>query len=63
MAYVWTLLDADERALRSTDEFASRAEAERWLGGCWEELAAEGAEAVALDHDGEVVYRMGLEPE
>ena len=63
MAYVWTLLDGNERTLRTTGRFASREEAEGWLGSCWEELAAEGAQAVTLDHDGELVYRMGLWPE
>ncbi len=60
MAFTWRLVDASGSVLRATEPFATRAEAEAWVGGTWQELLAEGAESVALVEDDDVVYEMGL---
>jgi len=59
-SYVWVLLDAGGADMRTTDTFASQAEAEAWMGAEWSALLDEGAEYVSLRADGEQVYRMGL---
>lgn len=60
----WVLHDAAGEELRKTDAFASKDEAEAWMGACWSELLAEGAEAVSLvDERGNTYYKMGLREE
>lgn len=56
----WILKDADGTELRSTDAFASRDEAEAWMGQEWQGLLESGAESVVLVEDDRVVYEMGL---
>ena len=46
--------------MRSTEEFASQAEAEGWLASEWQRLADEGAAAVSLRGDSGEVYEMSL---
>lgn len=58
--FLWTLLDADGNALRSSEEFVSKEEAEAWMGSEWAALLEEGAESVALMENGSRVYEMGL---
>ena len=57
---VWVLKDADGAALRSTEPFGSREEAEAWMGSEWAGLLDEGAETVVLMEDDKKVYEMGL---
>lgn len=58
--YVWKLHAADGADLRQTDPFASKEEAEAWMGAEWAALLEEGAETVSLVHGDETLYRMGL---
>lgn len=58
--YTWTLQDAAGKDMRTTDAFASKEEAESWMGAEWSALRDEGGEFVLLVADGAVVYRMGL---
>ncbi len=63
--YRWVLHDASGADLRSsTERFASREEAEAWMGAEWARLLDEGAETVSLvDDHGTAYYRMGLREE
>lgn len=64
MGYRWVLHDASGSELRSTEWFASREEAENWMGAEWASLLEEGAEEVSLiGDDGRAFYRMGLREE
>ena len=56
-AWDWDLLDADERVLDQpvSPAFASRFDAEAWLGESWRQLAAQGGAAARLAHHGEWV--------
>ena len=56
----WTLLDPDGNELRSSETFASKEEAEAWMGAEWAALLEEGAESVALMEDDTRLYEMGL---
>jgi hypothetical protein len=58
--YVWKLHAAGGEDLRQTDPFASKEEAEAWMGAEWAALLEEGAETVSLVHGDDVLYRMGL---
>ncbi len=58
--YLWKLHGPAGEDLRETEPFASREEAEAWMGAEWASLLEEGAETVSLVHDGERLYRMGL---
>ena len=60
MAFTWTLLDPLGADMRTTEEFASKEEAEAWMGTEWSGLLDEGAEFVSLRENGKQVYRMGL---
>jgi len=60
MAFTWTLLDPLGADMRTTEEFASKAEAEAWMGTEWASLVDEGAEFVSLRENGKQVYKMGL---
>lgn len=60
MAFIWTLHDASGTDLRSTEEFASKEEAETWMGSEWAALLEEGAETVSLMDGDERLYKMGL---
>lgn len=46
--------------MRATQTFASKEEAEAWMGDEWASLLEEGAEFVSLRANGEQLYRMGL---
>lgn len=59
----WVLHDASGTDLRSTDEFASKEEAEAWMGREWSSLLDEGAESVTLMNGDDRDYRMGLRAE
>ena len=61
--FAWIVHDADGRDLRTTETFPTREEAEAWLGTEWRALADSSGDAVSLVEDGEVVYRMSLQPE
>jgi hypothetical protein len=56
----WTLHDSSGADLRSSETFASKEDAEAWLGREWSSLADEGAESVSLREGGDVLYRMSL---
>lgn len=58
--YVWKLLDARGDEMRRTEPFASKEEAEAWMGAEWSALLDEGAETVSLVHGDDFLYRMGL---
>jgi hypothetical protein len=57
----WIPQDAEGKDLAPTEAFASREEAEAWMGREWEALLESGAEYVKLvGDDGGSLYRMGL---
>ena len=60
MPFTWTLLDPLLADMRTTQEFATKEEAEAWMGTEWSALLDEGAEYVSLRENGKQVYRMGL---
>ena len=60
MSFRWVLHDASGKQMRASEAFASREEAEEWMGVQWSALLAEGAEEVTLMDEGELIYRMGL---
>jgi hypothetical protein len=62
-AYSWVVHDEDGRDLKTTETFASQADAEAWLGSEWSALAAAGGDSVSLMSDDELVYDMSLQPE
>ncbi|MEA2432700.1 MAG: hypothetical protein QOG54_157 [Actinomycetota bacterium] len=59
--FLWILHDEAGADLRQTDAFASKEEAEAWMGAEWSALLDEGAESVSLVTDGEVLYKMSLQ--
>ncbi len=58
--WTWTYLDLDGQPMTGetlvVNGFPSQSEAESWLGEQWRELSGVGVDAVALAHDGAVVY-------
>lgn len=60
MPFTWTLLDPLLADMRTTEEFATKEEAEAWMGTEWSALLDEGAEYVSLRENGKQIYRMGL---
>ncbi|MBD5788018.1 hypothetical protein IF650_17820 [Cellulosimicrobium terreum] len=52
--WVWELTDADGRVIEepATPVFTTQFDAEQWLGETWRSLAASGATAARLLHDG-----------
>ncbi len=46
--------------MRTTEVFATKEDAEAWMGAEWSALRTEGGEYVVLKEGDEVVYRMGL---
>jgi hypothetical protein len=58
--FTWTLQDNDGKELRTSEAFATKEEAEAWMGAEWSALRAEGGEYVLLKEGDDVVYRMGL---
>jgi ComEC/Rec2-related protein len=61
--FLWKLNDASGQVLRSTEEFATKDEAESWMGEHWAELLDEGAETVTLMDGDTQLYEMGLRAE
>lgn len=61
--YSWVLIDASNQEMRSSEPFATKEEAEAWMGREWAILLDEGAEHVSLREDGRQLYRMGLRAE
>jgi hypothetical protein len=57
----WILHDESGAELRATEAFATKEEAESWMGSEWPALLAEGADSVSLVSDGDVVYKMSLQ--
>ena len=58
--FVWKLHDPAGAEMRRTDAFATKEEAEAWMGAEWSSLLDEGAETVSLVSGDETLYRMGL---
>jgi hypothetical protein len=58
--FTWTLQDEQGDDLRTTEVFATKEDAEAWMGAEWSSLRAGGGEFVVLKEGDEVVYRMGL---
>ena len=56
----WILHGPHGEDLRTSGSFASKEDAEAWMGAAWSSLRDEGAESVSLVSDGTVVYRMSL---
>jgi hypothetical protein len=58
--WTWTYFDADATVMTGeslvSTGFPSQSDAETWLGEQWRDLAEAGVEAVALEHEGAVVY-------
>ena len=63
MGVRWVLQDESGSDMRSTQEFASQPEAEEWLSQHWQDLAGEGASAVALRSEDGEIYEMSLADE
>jgi hypothetical protein len=61
--FAWIVHDADGRDLRTTEPFATREEAEAWLGAEWRTLTEESGHSVSLVQDRKIVYRMSLRAE
>ena len=61
MAFRWTIKDADGNAIRDTEPFDSKEDAEAWMGTGWSDLVNEGADRVVLMDDDSVVYDMSLQ--
>jgi len=61
--FTWVVHDAEGRDLRTTEPFPTRDDAEAWLGAEWRALAESAGDSVSLIEDGDVVYRMSLQPE
>lgn len=59
-SFTWVLIDPHGNEMRSTEAFATKDEAEAWMGAEWATLLEEGAEYVSLREDGAQVYKMGL---
>jgi hypothetical protein len=60
MAWMWVLHDANGSDMRVTEGFATKEEAEAWMGENWSGLLEEGAETVSLRNGEKHEYRMGL---
>lgn len=56
----WGYLDAHAQRVGASEAFASRTDAEEWLGDRWPDLLADGVLEVELTDGDAVVYRMGL---
>jgi hypothetical protein len=63
VTWVWAPRTAAGESLARSEGFESQSLAEAWMGSNWEALAAAGATSASLEHDGEVVYEMGLAEE
>jgi hypothetical protein len=61
--FAWIVHDAGGNDLSTTESFPTKDEAEAWLGAEWSGLAEASGDSVSLVEDGEVVYRMSLQPE
>jgi hypothetical protein len=61
--FTWKLHGPSGDELRQTDAFASKEEAEAWMGAEWASLLDEGAETVSLMRGDDTLYRMGLREE
>ena len=62
-SFRWTLVGDDGADLRSSEEFATKEEAEAWMSAHWAELLEEGAGSVRLTEEEALVYEMGLRAE
>ena len=62
-SFTWKVNDASGQALRSTEEFSTKEEAEAWMGEHWAELLDEGGESVTLMNGDTQMYQMGLRAE
>ena len=60
MSYAWVVQDGTGADIRTSESFATQADAEAWMGGAWEDLAAGGGAFVVLTSDDETIYRMSL---
>jgi hypothetical protein len=63
--FTWRFEAADGNPVSVREDpgtFASRADAETWVGESWRSLLGQGVEQVSLLDDGEVVYPMSLRP-
>ena len=60
VAFRWVLHDAQGSDLRATENFATKEDAEEWMGEHWSSLLDEGAETVSLMSDEDQLYEMGL---
>jgi len=56
----WVLQDESGNEIRTTEAWATKEEAEAWIGAKWQELVDEGGAFVSLREDDEQVYRMSL---
>ena len=45
--FVWMLHDESGTDLRSSESFASKEEAESWMGSAWSDLRSEGADSAS----------------
>lgn len=58
----WRTLDAEGNEVSRSEAFASKEEAEAWMGAEWEGLVQLGGRSVSLRSNGDELYNMSLEP-
>lgn len=60
ISYTWTIDPVDAEPTppqgRERGSFPAQADAEAWLADEWEDLAAQGAQAVSLWHGDSLIY-------
>lgn len=56
----WRFNDSSGTEVGSSEPFATKEQAEQWMGERWADLLAEGSETVTLMSNGEILYEMGL---
>lgn len=59
-SFVWAVLDASGAEIERTEVFATKDEAEAWMGSEWATLLGRGGESVELYEGDRRHYRMGL---
>jgi hypothetical protein len=60
--FLWRYFNDEGSETGESQQFASREEAEEWMGTSWSDLLSSGIETAALEDTerGRTLYRMGL---
>lgn len=59
----WRFNDSTGTEVGSSESFATKEQAEQWMGEKWAQLLAQGSETVTLISNGDTLYEMGLRAE